>query len=155
MLKCNSTALQHCLRIIVLIIQLFIVGDEYSNASAHSANAFLAAQYEDSQRKTTFKTHETVNIYIKLLEPLRKSSDLNVNWITPTGLLERTYSQVVQPTDRKDIIYFSSLKLVKNGKLARTFSGEDYDPSFLGQWQVFVYLDGEEICRLKFDMLDD
>lgn len=140
--------------LVVVLAILLVLSDVWTSLSANSVNAFIGTQQGNHQRKTTFQPHETVTIYIEIHTSLGEVSNLNVSWLTPAGLIERSYSQVIQPTSRRDVIYYSTLKLIKKGMLTRTFTGEDFDPTFFGQWQAIVYLNSEEMCRLKFDMMD-
>jgi hypothetical protein len=117
------------------------------------ANAFLGTRYDSDQQRTAFDAHEKIFLYIDIIGPVIQPAELTVNWVTPSGRIERYHSQTIQPSGKSTSVYYSWLKLMKKGKLSRTFSNQDYDSSYDGQWRVFIFLDHLEQQQLEFDLI--
>lgn len=114
----------------------------------------MGTHYNKIEKRSSFQPNETVNVFIEFESSVKEESELIINWINPVGSLERYHSQRVKPTDSRDTVYYSWLKLHKKGIMTRSFTGQDYDAKYGGEWKVVIYLNGTIINQLRFEMTE-
>lgn len=99
-----------------------------------------------------FSVYEPVYALITLngLSPGRHLA--TVNWIGPENTLEQSTPHRFTLGNQSGYIFYSWLKLMKNGPFKRTLGGQTFDDRYLGQWKVQVVVDGRPLAAENFTL---
>lgn len=113
---------------------------------------WLAAGEDLSLQKNHFSIYDKVYLIVRFQQLAAGSYTLQSDWLNPEGEVEQRNSHTFSLKNQTKYTYYAWLSLLKNGPFKQMLTGSDIDRTFMGTWQLQVFVNGQILDTLEFTM---
>ena len=140
---------------VVIVLYLILLPSRGITADPVKYRLYMYKNQESTQSTTVFSPHDQIFIFIRFINLPKGEYTFHADWYNSFGELQESSRYAFSLAEPSDHSVESWLEIKQAGFLNRLFSVSEttgYNLKFYGQWQVKIFLNGEEIAVSPFEI---
>ncbi len=138
----------------LISIPLLLFSFSYGfGADSVTSKIVLTTDMASSENQETFTPYDTIYALVTVSGMPSGTYTADISWANSAGTVNRYNSTVLDIAPNSPFTFYSWFRLLKNGPLKSTLTGENFSENSLGNWVLIVSIEGFFSKTVEFEIL--